>query len=248
MRSHGRGKLRHAGAQIGLLGRRISGISSLPQLFVESAGLFRLQAAKRVNLLVRKETVQRSNDAAPFDFGYTKVMIDPTEAAFHRDWIRDYNSTSIGLQGRISDADARRALELVQSGFQEEFRDAYVAAGYEVVASPAPDVLRLRTAVLNIRVTAPDQMEAARTRSFAEDAGEATLVLEARDSMSNALLGRAVDRRLAGGNSQVLWRTRASNRSDFRRVFRIWAERSAQALGALRATPAAAAAAASSGQ
>ncbi len=100
---------------------------------------------------------------------YTKVMIDPTEAAFHRNWQRNYNSSVVGLEGRITDGDARRALELVQSGFQEEFREAYVAAGYQVVTEPGADVLRLRTAVLNIQVTAPDQMTAARTRTFAED-------------------------------------------------------------------------------
>ena len=179
---------------------------------------------------------------------YTKVMIDPTEAAFHRNWQRNYNSSVVGLEGRITDGDARRALELVQSGFQEEFREAYVAAGYQVVTEPGADVLRLRTAVLNIRVTAPDQMTAARTRTFAEDTGEATLVIEARDSMSNALLGRSVDRRLIGGNSAVLWRNRASNRADFSRVFRSWAEKSAQALAALRATPAPAATTPPTGQ
>lgn len=176
--------------------------------------------------------------------GYTKVMIDPTEAAFHRDWIRDYNRDVRGVDGRISDSDAARALELVQSGFEDEFRDAYTRAGYQVVTSPGPDVMRLRTAVLNIRVTAPDQMRAARTRTYAEDAGEATIVIEARDSLSNALLGRGVDRQVAGDRSTITWRSSSRNRADFRDVFERWAEASAEALGRLRATPAPPAAAA----
>jgi hypothetical protein len=56
--------------------------------------------------------------------------------------------------------------------------------------------------------------------------------------MSGALLGRGVDRREAGDRAFVVQRTRATNRADFERMFRTWAQMSAQALSALRATSA----------
>lgn len=166
--------------------------------------------------------------------GYTKIMIDPPEAAFRRDWQRNYNSTQRGLSGRISDNEAREALDLFKTGFGEIFRDAYARAGYQIVATPGPDVLRLRTAVLNIEVGAPDQMSSGRSRTYSEDVGQATLLLEARDSMSNALLGRAVDQHMIS-DSYVLQRSRVTNRTDFERLFRSWAQMSVEGLATLRA-------------
>jgi len=35
--------------------------------------------------------------------GYSKVMIDPTEVAFEKNWRRNYNNSATGLGGRISE-------------------------------------------------------------------------------------------------------------------------------------------------
>lgn len=176
------------------------------------------------------------------DFGpYTKVMLDATEVAFKRNWQRDYNNQARGLSNRISDEEAQEILAAAASGFQDVFAEQYRRAGYEVVTTPGPDVLRLRTAVIDLDVAAPDLMTPGRSRTYATEAGEATIVLEARDSMSGAILGRAVDRRAAGDNSFVYRRTSVSNRADFSRMFRAWAEHSAEALARLRETPAPAA-------
>jgi hypothetical protein len=174
---------------------------------------------------------------------YTKVMIDPTEASFRQNWVRDYNRDIRGVSGRITDVDAQRALETIQSGFHEEFTEAYTRAGYQVVTTPGADVLRLRTGVLNISVAAPDVGSAGRRNTYAEDAGAATLFVEARDSMTGAILGRAVDGRVIDDDSTIRWRTRASNRADFSRAFRHWADLSVEGLNRLRtATPVPAAA------
>src|SRR5436190_362149 len=73
------------------------------------------------------------------------------------------------------------------------FTKAFNEGGYPVVAAPGPDVLRVRVAVMNITVTAPEAQTAGRSRSYAEEAGYATLVVEVRDSVTGAILGRAVD-------------------------------------------------------
>src|SRR5262245_64200896 len=53
--------------------------------------------------------------------GYTKVMLDPTEVAFRRNWVRDYNNDTRSLSNRISDQEARDILAAAQGGFQDVF-------------------------------------------------------------------------------------------------------------------------------
>ena len=42
--------------------------------------------------------------------GYTKVVLDPTEVAFRKNWRLDYNSSSRSLSQRISDKDVQDAV------------------------------------------------------------------------------------------------------------------------------------------
>lgn len=164
---------------------------------------------------------------------YTKVMIDPTQVAFRKDWQRDYNSSTVGLSRRIDDKEAQKIADLARTGFGDIFVKAYQKAGYQVVTTPAPDVLRLSTAVINLAVDAPDQMTAGMVRTYSADAGEATVAIEARDSTTGAILGRAVDRRYAG-DSGPYRRSSVSNRADFARLFEDWAKASANGLATLK--------------
>lgn len=166
--------------------------------------------------------------------GYKKVMIDTTEVALRKDWRRDYNSTTMGLSSRISEADVRKMIDRSVPVATEIFTTAFTEAGYPVVTEPAGDVLRIRTGVINISVNAPDRMTAGRSRSYSDEAGEGTLVVEARDSVTGALLGRAVDRRIAGDNG-VLLRNSVTNRSDFRVLTKRWAKISVGGLAELKA-------------
>lgn len=169
--------------------------------------------------------------------GYTKVMIDPTETAFRKNWQRDYNSTSIGLQNRISDEEARDILKLVQEGFQEVFQQVYIEEGYQIVSQPGADVLRIKTAVFNLDVQGVDQMNSSRTTVITDQAGQAALMIELRDSMSGAILGRAVDSRSIGDTGFMMRRNRVNNRADFERAFRTWAKMSVDGLAVLKNLP-----------
>jgi uncharacterized protein involved in copper resistance len=165
---------------------------------------------------------------------YSKVMLDPTEVAFRKNWVRDYNSDTLDLSQRISDKEAQKMLDMVRAGFEEIFRKAYADAGYEVVTDSGPDVLRVRTAVANLYVSSPDRPTAARTRNYSREAGAATVVLEARDSQTGALLGRAVDGRTAGDTGPFI-RNSVTNRADFKQLFRTWAKISVDGLAELKA-------------
>src|SRR4249920_1296704 len=52
---------------------------------------------------------------------YTKVMLDPTEVAFRRNWQRNYNSGT--RTGRITNSDVAAAAERVRTGFEGIFAE-----------------------------------------------------------------------------------------------------------------------------
>jgi hypothetical protein len=168
--------------------------------------------------------------------GYTKVLVEPTEIAFAKNWQRNYNRGTRALSSRVSDRDVQDAITEGVKAANDIFTDAWAKGGYAVVTEPGPDVLRVKTGIVNISVTAPDQMTATRSHSFAGEAGFATLFVEARDSMTGALMGRAIDQGIAGDNSAA-WRTAISNRADFRQMVENWAKISVRGMSELKSLP-----------
>jgi hypothetical protein len=166
--------------------------------------------------------------------GYTKVMLDPTEVAFHKKWQKEYNATSRNLSGRVSDSEVQEAVSEGIKASTDIFAKAWQNGGYAVVSAPGPDVLQVKTGILNISVSAPDRPTAGRSYTFSDTAGQATLMVEARDSMTGALLGRAVDTKIAGDNT-IGWRSSVGNRADFRALVDDWAKVSVKGLAELKA-------------
>jgi hypothetical protein len=165
---------------------------------------------------------------------YKKVMLDEPQVAFRNNWLRDVNRDQRGR--RVSQSDADRILASVATNTTDLFASEFTRAGFEVVTKPGPDVLRLRTDIINLFVNAPDTGSAGRVASFTTNAGEATIVLEARDSQSNALLARAIERRQTQTNTGTGTRaTSVSNTADFRRLAQSWARTSATKLQNLQA-------------
>jgi hypothetical protein len=179
--------------------------------------------------------------APGIDFrSYTKVMIEPAEATFRKNWQRDYNKVHMDLDRRITDEDAQKILTEVQAGLGDAFTRTFQDAGYQVVTAPGPDVLRVKASLTDLDVHAPDKMTSARNRTYAEQAGSGRLVLEVRDSSSGALLAGGIDKRDVGDMNEVERRSSVTNRADFSRAFRRWAQFSVEALDGLRGVPASA--------
>lgn len=165
---------------------------------------------------------------------YTKLMIDPSEAAFKKDWMRSIN-TQRSLSDRVTEQDAQKILAAARTNFDDIFAEAFKQAGYEIVATPGPDVLRVSTAVIDLYLNAPDTMSAGRSYSFTMEAGEATLVIEVRDSMTGALMGRVLDRRETRNTGRLQMTTSVSNQAEFRSLFKQWAGITVKGLGELKA-------------
>jgi hypothetical protein len=165
---------------------------------------------------------------------YHKVMLDPTQVAFKKNWQRDYNSSTRAF--RVTDADVQRAIDEGMVESSKVFAKAFTDGGWPVVTAPGHDVLKVRTGLVNIRPSAPDIQTAGRSRVYANEAGEATLIIDVWDSSTGTLLGRAFDARLAGDNTIMMMRNSVTNRADFRRLVEDWAKISVRGLNELKAS------------
>ena len=170
---------------------------------------------------------------------YTKVMIDAAEVSFRKNWLRDQNARR-SLSRRIDEKDAQEIAAAARADFNEIFAKGFADAGYTIATAPGPDVLRLSPEVVDLYINAPDIDEPGRVDTYTVEAGEARLILEARDSVTGALLGVAIDRRRAGnyggpaGFGQLQWRTSVSNNRDFEQLYRAWARISVNGLRDLK--------------
>ncbi len=166
---------------------------------------------------------------------YNKVMIDKTQAAFQKDWLKSMNRPTTSLSRRVSDEQAAEILEAARTNFDDIIAEAFKEGGYEVVATPAQDVLRVAAAVVNLYVNAPDVQSAGRGRTYTTEAGEATLILEVRDSLTGALMGRAVDRRATRTTVGFQVTNSVTNLADFRALFKQWGKIAVNGLEELKA-------------
>ncbi len=113
-----------------------------------------------------------------------------------------------------------------QALFIEEVRAAFIAEMgrsevFELVEEPGPDVLKLRIGLFDVVSRVPPET-VGRSRIFLDRVGEASLVLELRESESNAILVRAVDRRAAERPGQAIESNRVTNTAEVRRLGRRW--------------------------
>lgn len=157
---------------------------------------------------------------------YTKILPVEAQYEYRQDVNRARTTYERGRGGPYYiDADRRARFEdEVRNVFQEELSKI---EHFEFVTEPGPDVLLLRGALLDIITFVPDDDNIpGRSEFFVSSVGEATLVLELRDSESGTILARSIDRRAAermGG--QMMNSNRVTNAQEVRRLMRFWATR-----------------------
>ena len=164
--------------------------------------------------------------------GYRKVMIDPVQIAFRSDWNQseqDYR----GKTRRLLPSDVKAIADDMAATFQGSVAEGFKERGYEIVSAPGPDVLRLTPIATELYVNVPDETPPGQTRYLSKDAGEATLILEARDPNGN-LLARIVDHRISRQSkgtrlSDLRRTTNVASSFWFDETFRRWAADCARA-------------------
>lgn len=155
---------------------------------------------------------------------YERVAILDCYVEFEKNWQKDYNSSRMGLEGRVSDKDVER----MKAGLAAEFKKVFVdelqnKGGYQVVDVAAPDVLLLRPALINVEVNAPDLMTAGIGATVARSAGQMTLYLELWDPSTKTILARIEDAQ-ADDSAFAQVANRATNTAAADRILREWAE------------------------
>ena len=167
---------------------------------------------------------------------FRKVLLKQAEVAFQKNWLRDMNRSHASLAARVTDADAAKIVREARTGFDEVWAETFKANGWEVVSAGGEDVLQVRPAVVNLYVNAPTAAAPGISRVYTVEAGEATLLLEVRDSRTGTLLGRFADRRNTTRSSRPQLTDAVTNRAEFRSLFANWATIAAKGLKDLQAS------------
>jgi hypothetical protein len=137
---------------------------------------------------------------------YQAVMIDPVTVEFSKDWNRSVNDPRYTT--RIRPEDAQRIADQTTGSVGDILAAALTQRGYQIVTAPGPGVLRLSPHV---------------TRSFARDAGEATVTLEARDATNGTLVAVISDHATAQDMLRLSRATDVSNAFWFEGMFKRFA-------------------------
>jgi hypothetical protein len=146
---------------------------------------------------------------------YNKFVILQPYVAFKKNWKRDHRN----VLGR----DMERIKTGLANLFMEEFTAVLEEGGFPVVTGAGEDVLVIRSALIDLDVTAPDTMEPGRTTTFITSAGAVTLYIELIDSTTGAMLARAVDRKAARDEVYMHMSSRVYHSAEARRVLKKWA-------------------------
>lgn len=154
---------------------------------------------------------------------YKRVRLIDTYVAFKKNWLRDQRSRS-AQPLNVTTKDVERMKEKMAAEFNEVFAEVLEAGGYPVVDEAGDDVLLIRPAIIDLYPNAPDTQRGGRSMTYTSSAGEMTLYIELYDSVSGALLAKALDRRVDRNNTGTYtWSNSVSNRQASRRILKDWA-------------------------
>lgn len=161
--------------------------------------------------------------------GYDKVMFEGVGVEYRPAKGPYSGRAGTGSLNRASNSHNEFRLDdKTKALVEEEIRGAFLeelarSKSFEVVDEAGPNVLALHAGLLDVVSRVPPE-NVGRSVVFLDSVGEATLVMELSDSMSNAILVRAIDRRAAERSAGNLSQsTSVSNRADVRRLGRRWA-------------------------
>jgi len=159
---------------------------------------------------------------ADFDLsGYSKVMVQGAGVEFRPGGWKG-SSRDLGPAGHYAVADSTKVM------FRQQMGEAFMAELskselFTIVTEPGPDVLLIRGSLIDVISKVPQQQRM-KSDTLLSEIGQATLVLEVRDSVSDGILYRATDRQTAKRDGSGLTvSSTVTNVMEFRRVAEGWA-------------------------
>jgi hypothetical protein len=165
--------------------------------------------------------------------GYTKIIVDPIQVAFAKEWDK---KSSIYKQ-KLTTAQLDEIKQKLGKLAEETFDDVLSKDnGYQIVTAPGPDVMRFSAAIVDLWPRAPDTQEPGRNYVYTTSAGSAVLYAELRDSETNQLFARVVDGREARNSGTFRWTNSVENTAEARAMVQDWARILRKRLDAVRAS------------
>jgi hypothetical protein len=193
---------------IGALGVACASTSRAPQLGTETTfdGLVEVVNARASAAWIRPD----------FDLsGYTRVKLEGAGIEYRP--VR--GAGRLGSAFPMSDSAKARLKRVVSTAFHEELAQS---ERFELTEETGPDVLLIWGGLLDVVSFVPPA-SSGRGDVFLRRVGEATLVVELRDSQSDSTLARILDRRAAEQSGGVLASNTVSNTAEVRRLANRWA-------------------------
>lgn len=151
---------------------------------------------------------------------FRTILIDPVRVEFDERWLK-YFRYSVPP---VAEEDLKRISEGIAADAQASIAEAFRNRGFTITGAPAPGVLRLSPQVSELYVNAPERQPPWNRRTFTKEAGEATLLLEVRDSTNDAVVARVAHRGTATQMGRFTWATDVTNRIWFGELIRRWAD------------------------
>jgi hypothetical protein len=158
--------------------------------------------------------------------GYSKVIFDGVGVEY-RPTKGPYSGRGGTTTGQTLGRNEFQLDDATKELFETEIRTAFIeelakSNAFEMVDEDGADVLRLNVALLDVVSRVPPET-VGRSRIFIDRVGEATVVMELRDSVSNAIFARAIDRRAAeNASGRMMDSSRVTNTMEVRRLGRQW--------------------------
>jgi hypothetical protein len=152
--------------------------------------------------------------------GYNRIKLDPVDVAFHKEWDPTINRSRLKITAEQREAIRTGVAKIVYEEFAKELQKN---SNYQLVNEAGPDVLRVKTNIVNLYVNAPDTGAPGLSRTYTVSAGEMSLIAELYDSETGEVLARVVDRREARRAGTLTYTNSVTNEDDFRYIANGWA-------------------------
>ena len=153
--------------------------------------------------------------------GYTKIMLQGAGIEYRPVKPVNRSTQSGASQFPVTAEQQARLRTIVSDAFRTELAQS---KNFQVVEEPGPDTLTIWGGLVDVvSYVPPDSI--GRGNIYLNAVGEATLVIEIRDSESNAVLVRVVDRRAAQNQGVARPSNSVTNWSEVQQLARSWAAR-----------------------
>jgi hypothetical protein len=152
--------------------------------------------------------------------GYSKIMIQGAGIEYRPggETSRSSRAASRSSEFALTEKQKARFREVVGEVFLDELAKS---ERFTLVNEPGQEVLIVRGALLDVvSFVPPDRI--GRSDIYLSQVGAVTLVLEIRDSMTDAIFVRAVDRDAIGDNSMAQKSSRSMNTAEVKQTVRRW--------------------------